>query len=103
MAVDSSSIFIDDSLPTTLEYDGATTVSFTNGTVASGLAWNVGTDVRWTKSAATPAAFTNCVERLLPDMMRPSGICACAPRARWQAQLARASSSFTVSFLARVK
>lgn len=103
MPVDSSSIFIDDSLPATLEYDGATIVTFTNGAVSSGLTWNAGTDVRWSKSAATPAAYTNCIDSPAAGYdatirhlcVRPSGTMAGATGA--------GQPSFTVSFLTRVK
>ncbi len=103
LAVDSSSIFIDDSLPTTLEYDGATTVTFTNGAVSSGLTWNAATDVRWSKSAATPASFASCTDTPAAGYdatirhlcVRPSGTMAGATSG--------GQPSFTVSFLTRVK
>lgn len=103
LAVDSSSIFILDPLPSTVEYNGASTVTFGNGSIASGLTFNAATDVRWSKSATAPASFAACTDTPSAGFdptiryvcIRPSGVMAGATGA--------GQPSFTVSFQTRIK
>lgn len=103
MAVDSSTIFILDPLPSVLEYNGASTVVFSNGAPVSGLTFNAATDVRWSKSATAPASFAACTDTPAAGFdatiryvcIRPSGTMAGATGA--------GQPSFTVSFQTRIK
>lgn len=103
LGVDSSTVFILDPLPTTVEYNGASTVTFGNGPVASGLAFNATTDVRWSKSVAAPASFAACTDTppagfdptIRYVCIRPSGVMAGATGG--------GQPSFTVAFQTRIK
>lgn len=103
LGVDSNTIFILDPLPAALEYNGASAVVFTNGTPVSGLSFNAATDVRWSKSATTPASFAACTDTPAAGFdptirfvcIRPTGVMAGAT--------ASGQPSFTVSFQTRIK
>lgn len=103
LGVDSNTIFILDPLPAALEYNGASAVAFTNGTPVSGLSFNAATDVRWSKSATTPASFAACTDTPAAGFdptirfvcIRPTGVMAGAT--------ASGQPSFTVSFQTRIK
>ncbi len=103
LGVDSSTVFILDPLPATLEYNGASTVTFANGTPVSGLSFNAATDVRWSKSATAPVSFAGCTDTPAAGFdptirfvcIRPTGIMAGATAA--------GQPSFTVSFRSRIK
>lgn len=103
LGVDSSTIFILDPLPAALEYNGASTVTFANGTPVSGLGFNAATDVRWSKSAITPTSFAACTDTPAAGFdptirfvcIRPTGVMAGAT--------ASGQPSFTVSFQTRIK
>lgn len=103
LPVDASSVFIVDPLPATLNYDGSTTVTFTNGSTASGLAFNAATDVRFSNVAATPTSFAACTytpsagfdPAVRHVCIRPSGTMSGAT--------AGGQPSFTVSFQTQIK
>lgn len=103
LPVDASTIFIDDPLPATLNYDGSTAVTFTNGSVVSGLTFNAGTDVRFSNLAATPSSLASCTytpsagfdPAVRHVCIRPSGTMAGATVA--------GQPSFTVTFQTQIK
>ena len=103
LPVDSSSVFILDPLPATLDYNGSSAVTFGNGPVASGLSFNAATDVRWSKSATAPANFAACTDTPSAGFdptiryvcIRPSGVMAGATGS--------GQPSFTVAFQTRIK
>lgn len=103
LGVDSSTVFILDPLPTTLEYNGASTVTFANGTPSSGLTFNAATDVRRSRSATPPASFAACTDVPTAGFdptirfvcIRPSGTMAGATAA--------GQPSFAVSFQTRIR
>jgi hypothetical protein len=102
LAVDSSTIFIDDPLPSTVTYNSGITVAFANGAVASGLTFNAATDVKFSSAVATPANFAACT--YVPNgtydtnvkhvCIRPSGV--------MNGATASGQPSFTVTFQTRI-
>jgi Surface adhesin CshA non-repetitive domain 2 len=102
LAVDSSTIFIDDPLPSTVTYNAGSTVSFANGAIASGLTFNAATDVKFSNAVATPANFAACTytptggfdANVKHVCIRPSGVMTGATAA--------GQPSFTVTFQARI-
>ena len=103
LGVDTGTVFILDPLPTTLEYNGASTVTFANGTPVSGLTFNAATDVRWSRSATAPANFAACTDvptagfdpTIRYVCIRPTGTMAGATAA--------GQPSFVVSFQTRIR
>ncbi len=103
LGVDSSTVFILDPLPTTLEYNGASTVTFANGTPASGLAFNAATDVRWSKSAAAPASFAACTDTPAAGFDPTIRYVCIRPTGTMAGATAGGQPSFAVSFQTRIK
>jgi uncharacterized repeat protein (TIGR01451 family) len=104
LAVDASSIVITDPLPSTVTYNGGSTVTFTNGTPSSGITtFNAATDVRFSNLAATPSGFAACTytpsagydPAVKHVCIRPTGTMAGATAA--------GQPNFTVSFLTQIK
>jgi Surface adhesin CshA non-repetitive domain 2 len=104
LAVDTSSIVITDPLPSTVTYNGGSTVTFTNGTPTSGITtFNAATDVRFSNAAAAPSGFAACTYTPLAGYdpavkhvcIRPTGTMAGATAA--------GQPNFTVSFLTQIK
>lgn len=103
LGVDSSTVFILDPLPTTLEYNGASTVTFANGTPASGLAFNAATDVRWSKSATAPASFAACTDTPAAGFDPTIRYVCIRPTGTMAGATAGGQPSFAVSFQTRIK
>lgn len=103
LAVDAGSVFVVDTLPTTLAVDTSVAVTFTNGAIASGLSFAAATDVRYSNSGTAPTSFAACtytpVTAVDPAIrhvcIRPTGTMAGATGA--------GQPSFTVSLTARVQ
>ena len=103
LPVDSNTVFIDDPLPATVTYNNGFTVTFVNGTPASGLSFAAATNVRFSNLAATPASFAACTYTPAAGLdanvkhvcIRPSGIMAGATGA--------GQPSFTVTFQTQIK
>lgn len=103
LPVDASTIFIDDPVPGAMNYDGSTAVTFTNGSVVSGLTFNAATDVRFSNLAATPTSLASCTYTPATGFdpavrhvcIRPSGTMAGATVA--------GQPSFTVTFHTQIK
>jgi uncharacterized repeat protein (TIGR01451 family) len=99
-AVDASSIFIADVLPAGFTYDGATAVTFANGTTPSGLnAFNAGTMVSFSSQPGGGAPFTYTPSAGYDANVRGLRI---APTGTMAAATATTQPSFTVRFRGRV-
>lgn len=98
LTADTGSVFLVDSLPAGLIYDGSVTPTFTNGAVASGLTFNAGTDVGYSNAVGAPTSFAQCsyipsgpADPLVRHVcFRPSGTMAAATAA--------GQPSFTIRF-----
>jgi hypothetical protein len=103
LAVDAGTVFVYDTIPAGVAYDTSGTVTFTNGSLASGLSFNAATDVAYSSSVAVPANFAACnytpvatVDPLIRHVcFRPTGTMAAATGA--------GQPSFTIAFTARVQ
>ncbi len=59
-AVDANSLFIVDALPSALAVGTAPSASFTDGSPASSLTFNPATDIRYSNAAVAPGSFAAC-------------------------------------------
>lgn len=103
LGVDSSTVFILDPLPTTLEYNGASTVTFANGTPSSGLTFNAATDVRWSRSATPPASFAACTDVPTAGFDPTIRFVCIRPTGAMLGATAAGQPSFAVSFQTRIR
>jgi uncharacterized repeat protein (TIGR01451 family) len=103
LPVDASTIFIRDPLPSQVSYNGATTVGFAQGAITSGLTFSLASDVRFSKSATTPANFAACTDTPAAGVDPTIRFVCIRPTGTMNGATAAGQPSFSVTFQTQVK